>query len=67
MEGWRVSKGYRIKEIDEMIGLTRMRQEARNLERLFESGVRVPKLVKVDYELRVLTMEYLKEFKSLKF
>jgi tRNA A-37 threonylcarbamoyl transferase component Bud32 len=25
VEKWRVSKGYRIKEIDEMIGLTRMR------------------------------------------
>lgn len=66
VEKWRVSKGYRIKEIDEMIGLSRMRQEARNLERLFESGVRVPKLVKVDYENKVLTMEFLREFRSLK-
>jgi TP53 regulating kinase-like protein len=33
---------------------------------LFEAGVRVPKVEKVDYERMVLTMEFLEGFRSVK-
>lgn len=66
MEKWRANKGYRIKEIDDMIGLSRMRQEVRNLQRLYELGIRVPRIESVDFDRRVFTMEYLEGYCSLK-
>ncbi len=52
----RVSKGYRIKQIDERLRKTRTRQEAK----LLEKAVNAPKVLDVSDETMKIEMEYIK-------
>jgi len=54
----RIGKRYRIAELDVRLRRQRTRREAKNLERAFEFGVKVPKVLKCDEKNAVLEMEY---------
>ncbi len=70
----RISKTYRIKELDEELRKTRTRREGKLLEKLssLESGVwsleiNVPKLIKLDDKNMILEMEHIKGEKLATF
>ncbi len=54
----RISKGYRLKEIDEKLRLRRTRQEARLLAKA-TGMVAVPRVLAVDEKKKELVMEYI--------
>lgn len=56
----RARKSYRIAEIDERLRLSRARREAKILEKLRESGLKVPKVISLDEKNASLRMEFLK-------
>ena len=55
----RISKRYRIKELDERIRKERTRAEARIIHRAKMAGVRTPIIYDIDMENMEITMEYL--------
>jgi len=54
----RLSKGYRIKEIDSRLLKTRTKQEARLLERV-HGRIKVPKILYVNNEENTIAMEFI--------
>lgn len=55
----RISKGYRIKEIDERLISSRTREEAKLISDAKKYGVSTPILYDVDLKNGIITMEYL--------
>ena len=55
----RVTKSYRIKEIDSYLISSRTREEAKLISEARKSGVSVPILYDVDLQKGILTMQYL--------
>ena len=55
----RHKKGYRVKELDERLRLSRTKREARIMEKLKELGIAVPKLVFADEKKTTLEMEFI--------
>ncbi len=60
IEKRRISKGYRIKEIDEMLIKTRTREEAKLIHEARVSGVSVPTIFDINQKNGIITMEYIK-------
>jgi TP53 regulating kinase-like protein len=60
VEKRRISKSYRIKEIDEQLISYRTREEAKLIIEARKNGVSVPIIFDVDQENGIITMEYLK-------
>jgi TP53 regulating kinase-like protein len=56
----RISKSYRIKEIDQKLRKERTKMEARILQRLARVGVNVPRVLKVDEAKTTLEIEEIK-------
>jgi TP53 regulating kinase-like protein len=63
---YRLPKKYRIKELEDTLSKTRIKQEVTNLAKAQKLGVKTPKVYHVDYENRVIYMEYLSHFTTLK-
>ena len=60
VEKRRISKSYRIKEIDSQLIYYRTREEAKLISEARKNGVSVPIIFDVDQEKGIITMEYLK-------
>jgi TP53 regulating kinase-like protein len=60
IEKRRISKSYRIKEIDGQLISCRTREEAKLISEVRKYGVSVPIIFDVDQENGIITMEYLK-------
>jgi Kae1-associated kinase Bud32 len=60
VEKRRISKSYRIKEIDSKLISYRTSQEAKLISEARKNGVSVPIIFDVDLEKGIITMEYLK-------
>ena len=55
----RVTKSYRIKEIDSQLIASRTKEEAKLISEARKSGVSVPLLYDIDLQKGILTMQYL--------
>ena len=55
----RVSKAYRIPQLDAKLRRQRTRREAKNLERALELGLKVPKIIRHDEKACIIELEYL--------
>jgi len=62
----RLPKRYRIKELEEVLSRTRIKQEVANLAKARRLGVLTPEVFHVDYENRIIYMEHLAHFITLK-
>jgi Kae1-associated kinase Bud32 len=60
IEKRRISKSYRIKEIDSQLISYRTREEVKLISEARKNGVSVPIIFDVDQEKGIITMEYLK-------
>jgi len=60
VEKRRISKSYRIKEIDSQLIYYRTREEAKLISEARKNGVSVPIIFDVDQEKGIIIMEYLK-------
>jgi len=60
VEKRRISKSYRIREIDSRLINYRTREEAKLISEARKNGVSVPIIFDVDQEKGIITMEYLK-------
>lgn len=60
VEKRRISKSYRIKEIDSQLISYRTREEVKLISEARKNGVSVPIIFDVDQEKGIITMEYLK-------
>lgn len=63
---YRLPKRYRIKELEETLSKTRIKQEVANLAKARRLGVLTPEVYHVDYENKVIYMEHLGHFITLK-
>ncbi|MEM2874168.1 MAG: KEOPS complex kinase/ATPase Bud32 [Candidatus Nanoarchaeia archaeon] len=59
----RISKSYRIPEIDMKLRRERTKTEARILHRLTREGLNVPKVLKIDEEKAILELEFIEGLK----
>jgi TP53 regulating kinase-like protein len=63
---YRLPKKYRIKELEETLSKTRIKQEVANLAKARRLGVLTPEVFHVDYDNKVIYMEHLGHFITLK-